>query len=263
MALLGDSLAQIAAEKAGIFKPGVPALVGTSQPETAPVFAPFHPVYADRVTPSLWDRHEALLQKMDLQARIQSVNLRTVLAAVDLLRPTFPALANTDALLDGLVHTARRMHFHGRWERLCERPCVIADIGHNAQALEHNFAQLQARGGSLIVVYGIMADKDLDAILPLMPARATYLFTAPATPRALPADVLLSRFRAFRAGSQASSAPTVREAVARALELARTLPQPLIYIGGSTFVVAEALPLFPEGGTNVDNGPWDPKNRCL
>ena len=112
---------------------------------------------------------------------------------------------------------------------------------------------------SLIIVYGIMADKDLDAILPLMPENATYIFTAPDTPRALPADVILDRFNEYRPSHnhRCYAFTSVRYAVQMAVQLAHNLSRqlgrsasaenpapPLIYIGGSTFVVAEALPLF-------------------
>ncbi len=253
MALLGDTLPKIAAEKAGIFKAGVPALVGEWQAETAPVFeaaAPGRLTFADKTEPRLWERRAEVLRKMDLQADVQEKNLRTVLAAIDLLRPVYPGLANDEALLQGIIHTARNMGFHGRWERLQERPTVIADIGHNAHALRHNFAQLEARicsgqNDALIVVYGIMADKDLDAILPLMPRCATYLFTTPDTPRALPAEQIHRRYELSRGGhapGQEFLVDSVAEAVQKALEMAT--PDTLIYIGGSTFVVAEALPLF-------------------
>ncbi|MBQ7709060.1 MAG: bifunctional folylpolyglutamate synthase/dihydrofolate synthase [Bacteroidales bacterium] len=250
MALLGNTLAQIAAEKAGIFKADVPALVGETHPETAPVFqarrtdCPGSLVFADQVTPSLWDRHPEVLSAMDLQADIQKKNLRTVLAALDILRqsPGYEALANSEALLDGIAHTARNMGFHGRWERLQERPTVIADIGHNAHALRHNFAQLESalasgKHDALIIIYGIMADKDLDAILPLMPKCATCIFTTPDTPRALPAAEIMRKF-----SGNALLENSVAEAVKKALSLAT--PDTLIYIGGSTFVVAEALPLY-------------------
>ena len=145
---------------------------------------------------------------------------------------------------------------------------MLADIGHNAQALGYNFAQLKDRiasgtFSSLIIVYGIMADKDLDAILPLMPADATYIFTAPDTPRALPAGELLRRYLIYRRAAsipgpeRAFLAPSVRQAVQMAVQLAQNLSEqlsrsasaeqpapPLIYIGGSAFVVAESLPLF-------------------
>lgn len=285
--LLGHSLPEIAAEKAGIFKEGVPALVGERQEETASVFNEiawmFCPLtYADEVKPSLWPRHAQMLRQMDLQAQVQKKNLRTVLAAIDLLKEhdALELLRNDAAVTDGILHTARNMHFHGRWERLSTQPYVIADIGHNAQALQHNFHQLQEMidsgfYSSLIVVYGIMADKDLDAILPLMPVNATYIFTSPDTPRALPADEILRRFNAYRASisqvdatvpdaqgpvtlsSRAYAFTSVRYAVQMAVQLAQNLSRelnrsasaenpapPLIYIGGSTFVVAEALPLF-------------------
>ena len=254
--LLGHTLPEIAAEKAGIFKEGVPALVGDRQPETAPVFErkarQFCPLtFADEVKPSLWPHHAQMLKQMDLQAQVQEKNLRTVLAAVDILRENdaFELLRNDAAVTDGILHTARNMHFHGRWERLSTQPCVIADIGHNAHALQHNFEQLQqmiASGvyESLIIVYGIMADKDLDAILPLMPENATYIFTSPDTPRALPAHEIFRRFHASRPAQKACAIASVRDAVQKARQLARDADAPLIYIGGSTFVVAEALPLF-------------------
>ncbi|MCR4844091.1 MAG: bifunctional folylpolyglutamate synthase/dihydrofolate synthase [Bacteroidales bacterium] len=271
MALLGNTLEQIAGEKAGIFKADVPALVGERIPETAPVFEAkargLCPLFfADEMSPTLWSRKDEIVRAMDLQAAIQVKNLRTVLSALEILRPAFPSLSD-EGIVEGIVHTARNMGFHGRWERLQERPTVIADIGHNAHALRHNFAQLQARVDSgendaLIIVYGIMADKDLDAILPLMPRRATYLFATASTPRALSSAEILKRYltsennafpdaknRADASGNASSSDvipprafDTVKEAVEKALELAT--PDTLIYIGGSTFVVADALPLF-------------------
>ena len=267
-ALLGNTLEAIAGEKAGIFKPGVPALVGESNPETDPVFddkswmlCPL--TYADKVRPSLWHRRQEILRKMDLQADVQEKNLRTVLAAIDILKqiPGFKALADTEGVLDGIVRAARRTGFRGRWERLSELPFILCDIGHNPQALRYNFDQLrryveEGRCSSLIIVYGIMADKDLDAIIPLMPVDATYIFTAPASARALPAADLLKRYTATGRG-RAYMAETVRQAVQMALQLAQNLSAqtnrsasatkpapPLVFIGGSAFVVAEALPLF-------------------
>ena len=273
-ALLGNTLEAIAGEKAGIFKPGVPALVGESNPETDPVFddkswmlCPL--TYADKVRPSLWHRRQDILKKMDLQADVQEKNLRTVLAAVDILKqiPGFKALADTEGVLAGITGAARRTGFRGRWERLSELPFVICDIGHNPQAVQYNFAQLrryveEGRCSSLIIVYGIMADKDLDSILPLMPVDATYIFAAPDTARALPAAEILKRFTAAQAAQtgaplRAYAADSVRQAVQMAMQLAQTLSQqtnrsasaskpvpPLVFIGGSAFVVAEALPLF-------------------
>ena len=236
MALLGDTLPKIAAEKAGIFKEGVPALIGEALPDTRPVFESkangFCPLYfAEEMDPPFWDRRDEILSQMDLGAEIQRQNLRTVLSALDILG------IHDERALDGIIHTARNMEFHGRWERLQKQPLVIADIGHNAHALRHNFAQLEAQNRPLIVVYGIMADKDLDAIIPLMPRGATYIFTTPDTPRALPAKSIADRF-----GRPSMVIDNVQDAVKKALELAT--PDTIIYIGGSTFVVSEALPLF-------------------
>ena len=271
MAQLGDTLPKIAAEKAGIFKANVPAIVGELDPQTAPVFeekaymfCPLH--YASEEVPSLWKRSPDILREMDLSADVQEVNLRTVLLAVDLLKEEFGHLRDADAVAEGIVHTARNMDFRGRWERLSAQPYVVADIGHNAHALQHNFAQLEKRlnsgqFSSLIIVYGIMADKDLDAILPLMPLDATYIFAAPETARALPAGELLRRFNEYRRSRglpcRSYFSGSVRQAVQMATQLAQNLSTqlsrsasaqepapPLIYIGGSAFVVAEALPLF-------------------
>ena len=236
MALLGDTLPKIAAEKAGIFKEGVPALIGEALPDTRPVFESkangFCPLYfAEEMYPPFWDMREEILSQMDLGAEIQRQNLRTVLSALDILG------IHDKRVLDGIIHAARNMDFHGRWERLQRQPLVIADIGHNAHALRHNFSQLEAMRRPLIIVYGIMADKDLEAIIPLMPRSATYIFTTPDTPRALPAQEIANNF-----GAPATVIDNVPEAVRKALELA-TLDT-IIYIGGSTFVVSEALPLF-------------------
>lgn len=236
MALLGDTLSKIAAEKAGIFKEGVPALIGEALPDTRPVFESkangFCPLYfAEEMDPPFWGRREEILSQMDLGAEIQRQNLRTVLSALVILG------IHDKRVLDGIIHAARNMDFHGRWERLQRQPLVIADIGHNAHALRHNFSQLQAMNRSLIIVYGIMADKDLDAIIPLMPRIATYIFTSPATPRALPAKSIADRF-----DRPSMVIDNVQDAVNKALELAT--PDTIIYIGGSTFVVSEALPLF-------------------
>lgn len=172
-----------------------------------------------------------------------------------------------------IEHTAARMDFHGRWERLRQDPLIIADIGHNAHGLKYNFAQLErslADGTCthLIIIYGIVADKDLDAIFPLMPEDAGYIFTNSSGKRAMPAGELLERYLKYKAvpndaengkndarhsentgngKTPAESCGTVASAVGRSLELARRIKaedphaSPLIYIGGSTFIVSEAI----------------------
>ena len=288
--ILGETLPEIAYEKAGIIKPLVPVVVGESSSETDPVFerkvlytnlpeAEFMGdrnrimsllTFADKTEPSGWNGSETLLGEMDLQGCYQRKNLRTVLAALDRLSGKVPGLVAggrlSDDAVNALVHTASRMDFHGRWERLqkpgtapdgsplCE---VICDIGHNAHGLKYNFAQLerlQSEGRHLIIVYGSVADKDVDAVLRLMPSGADIFFTNADNGRALPAADACSRYlrcceETGREPSRTSVVPSVAEAVAAALSLGGKLAadggaQPLLYIGGSTYVVSEAVRCF-------------------
>lgn len=271
--LLGDTLDKIAFEKAGIFKRGVPVVIGETMPETEPVFrkrfaevnagepsgADFPAlVFADRTEPSMWYMHEAVLENMDLQGEYQAMNLRTVMAAIDVLQTRWhdvEGLSDKAAVADSLIRTALRMGFHGRWERLSTNPDVICDIGHNAPALTYNFGQLKkyletGKYTSLIMVYGVMADKNFDAIMPLFPDNATWIFTTPQTARAAKASAIFEKYTAFceesgRPASRLYVQDNVREAVLLALKTAAAYGgNPLVYIGGSTFVVSEAVPCF-------------------
>ena len=229
-ALLGNTRGAVAAEKAGIFKPGVPALCGQRDDETAPVFearasvVPCPLFFAEDFDVELFDT--------DLTGPCQGANLRTALAALELL--------GVPADREALSHTAARTGLRGRWERLCEHPEVICDIGHNPPALEINFRRLRESGRPLLIVFGIMADKDLDGIKPLLPRDARYFLVAPKGERALPADRLAARLEGF----DCMVCGDVKDGVRQALEAARSTPGCLLYIGGSNFVVAEAVGLF-------------------
>lgn len=229
-ALLGDTRGAIAAEKAGIFKPGVPALCGERDDETAPVFearasvVPCPLFYAEDFDAEPFDT--------DLTGPCQAANLRTALAALQLL--------GIDPDRDALAHTAARTGLRGRWERLRAEPEVICDIGHNPPALAINFRRLRESGRPLLIVFGIMADKDLAGIRPLMPPDAHYFLVAPKGERALPADVLETRLQ----GLSCTVCGDVQAGVRQALEAASRTPGCLVYIGGSNFVVAEAVELF-------------------
>ena len=359
-AQLGSTRAAIAGEKAGIFKPGVPAVVGTRDAETAPVFeaaasatdcplifasggqgdcSAFSSAFAkcstipllssssesgtgsekllaragtqafqaqhlqkntDNSNKSLGPenadsesgtgsekllaragtqafqalyrtgRIEKLLEEMDLQGEWQAENLRTALTVLAVLGTEL-----SEEVLQAIAHTAGRMDFHGRWELLQRDPDVLCDIGHNPPALARNFAQLEeylrtGRYDRLIIVYGVMADKDLDGIIPLMPREADYITVAPDTPRSLKADILFEKLSAAfpgRAVFGGSVASGIELALGLAADLGLHLPgtgrrgasarssrsqpevrlpipegsKPLIYIGGSTFVVSEAV----------------------
>ena len=305
--MLGDTLAEIAFEKAGIIKPKVPVVVGESHPETDAVFerkvlytnlpeSEFMGsrtaimsllTFADKVEPTMWEKHEDILAQMDLRGDYQRKNLRTVLAALDVLRGVLPELQaspvmseNLDSSAPGaakgaskdckddcvhtviekaIVSTAARTGFAGRWQKISDSPMTICDIGHNEHGLKYNFAQLASMKASgrctdLIIVYGSVADKDVDSVIHLMPADATYIFTQANGRRALAASDILDKFVRYRkdAGlpcADARSVPDVADAVAMARKMAAELTAstpsaiPLIYIGGSTYVVSEAVAL--------------------
>ena len=290
--LLGDTLPEIAFEKAGIIKPCIPVVVGESHPETDTVFErkvlytnlpePMFMgsrkmieallTFADRTEPMLWDRHEAILAEMDLQGAYQHKNLRTALTALSVLASAEPQVAaavhgadvsgqvsGADVICEAIVSTASRTGFRGRWDKISDNPVVICDIGHNAHGLKYNFAQLakmkaEGRCSELIIVYGSVADKDLDSVLPLMPVDARYIFTQAHGKRALSADVIAEKFSAAYPSVETYKASDVCAAVQMALDMASVsgpgaspdsvagiIAGPLNYIGGSTYVVSEAV----------------------
>ena len=266
--MLGETLPEIAFEKAGIIKPEVPVVIGETHPETAQVFdrkvlytnlpQPAFMgnraaimsllVFADQTETPLWEQHEQMLSQMDLQGSYQRKNLRTALAALSVL-----GVDMNDSIKDAIIHTAERTGFRGRWERISESPVTICDIGHNEHGLRHNFAQLaqmkeDGRCSDLIVVYGSVADKDVDSVLHLMPENATYIFTQAQSKRALSAEKIYEKYVSFcnetgRALENLHVKDNVADAVALARELALSMENPLIYIGGSTYVVSEAVTL--------------------
>ena len=270
--ILGDTLPEIAFEKAGIIKPCVPVVVGESDPEIDSVFERKvlytnlpEPkfmgsrteimsllTFADKVAPTMWDKHERILSRMDLQGACQKHNLRTVLAALDVLDVPFDRACVAEAI----ERTAARTDFHGRWERIMEDPMVICDIGHNEHGLKLNMKRLSemlAAGecGSLVIVYGIMSDKDFHSIAHLLPAEAHYVFTSAPGPRALPAEALAQKYVAYCAEKEIQCAQYQVEqdpskAIKIALEIASDMNEPLIYVGGSTYVVAEVIRWFKE-----------------
>lgn len=277
--MLGDTLPEVAFEKAGIIKPKVPVVIGESHPETDPVFErkvlytnlpePDYMgdrnvimsllTFADKQVPSLWENSEDILRDMDLQGEYQKNNLRTVLASLDVLESEGLLHLDCGAKVDAITNTAAISDFHGRWEKLSDDPYVICDIGHNEHGLRYNFAQLErmkAEGecSHLIIVYGSVADKDVDAVMHLMPSDAVYVFTQASGKRALPAETARDKYMKFcrdsgRAEGEVHCYGTVVEAMDKALETAAAMAgdpaaRPLIYVGGSTYVVSEAVAIF-------------------
>ena len=264
--MLGETLPEIAFEKAGIIKPCVPVVVGESHPETDEVFErkvlytnlpePSFMgnrnaimsllTFADKTEPVLWDKHEEILADMDLKGEYQRKNLRTALAALGVLLKTPGA-----GVADAIIHTAERTGFRGRWEKFSDEPYMICDIGHNEHGLKYNFSQLAKMKQSgevskLIIVYGSVADKDVDAVIHLMPEDATYIFTQASGKRALAASVICEKYKAFCESVGCPSGDvfcceSVASAMVKAEELALAVPGSLVYVGGSTYIVSEAV----------------------
>ena len=259
---LGDTPALIAREKAGVIKPHTPAVVGEYTEATAEVFtevarAQGAPLYfADRCMQVTLARSDAEGQqfvcsgvrgpeapftlRLDLRGAYQQANLRTALTAIDCLRRAVvpPFCIPDEALREALRQTARLTGLQGRWQILADAPLTVCDTGHNAHGLRCAFEQLAAIPcRQQHIVFGIMADKDLAGILPLMPREAHYYFTQAAIPRAFDAWRLTALCRA--AGLRGEPFARVSDAFAAARRHARR--DDVIYIGGSSFVVAEVL----------------------
>lgn len=254
MQFLGDTLPKIASEKAGIIKPGVPVVVGESRPETAPTFiakaretdSPI--VFADQryrcaghdgrmfEIESLTGGYRFTIQ-LGMEGDYQQRNLCTALAALDVLTDRLPRPLTTMQVRRGLAEA----RVPGRWQNIAtgSDPCpIICDTGHNEAGLAFVTEQLERQScDKLYFVLGVVADKDLDHILPLLPRDAHYIFTQARLPRALQADALADRARA--AGLRGEVAASVPEALAKARSLASA--GDLIFVGGSTFTVAEVL----------------------
>ena len=259
-ALLGDTLQQIAAEKAGIIKKSIPVVLGEANDAYNDVFEHIavanktHVTYAEREFSC--EMHEERAGKqhfrivrrrdghvldfdLDLLGEYQCRNILTALAALDLMHEQTPLTISRRAFVDGAGSAARTTSLQGRWQTLGEHPHVICDTGHNAHGLAcvaHQMSVSHA-GGRLYCVMGFSNDKDLDAIFALLPRDAHYLFTQAATHRACLTEDLAARGAA--AGLDCETVATVTEAVARARALAA--PEDTIFIGGSTFVVAEVI----------------------
>lgn len=243
MQFLGDTLPRIASEKAGIIKAGIPAVIGEAEGEVEQVFrtrarevgAPLREAYREI------ESMEADAPECCLKGSYQKWNINTVRVAVDELRRLGLEISR-EAEANGFLHADTLTGLRGRWMKTGDNPLVICDTGHNEAGLRYNMAQIAGTmagrpGGRVRFVIGFVADKDVDHILDLFPAGADYYITQAQIPRAMPWRDLLDRCRAR--GLRAEGFPTVAEAVATAL--ADSSPADMLYIGGSTFIVADYL----------------------
>jgi dihydrofolate synthase / folylpolyglutamate synthase len=259
MEFLGDTLAKVAAEKAGIIKPGVPVVIGESTAETASVFqsvarangAPIE--FADRnykcalgpFSQAEEGRKYKVKQLSDghtesgiipLPGDYQRRNLVTLFQAVSLLESRFRP--TNGQLISGIARTRESTGLLGRWQVLQREPLAICDTGHNREGIEWVMQQLAAmKYKKLHIVMGVVNDKELSSVLPLFPRDAVYYFTRASIPRALDEKVLETE--AGRYGLKGSSYGDVPSAYRAALGSAGK--DDLVFVGGSTFVVAEVV----------------------
>ncbi|MGM9746757.1 MAG: bifunctional folylpolyglutamate synthase/dihydrofolate synthase [Paludibacteraceae bacterium] len=234
--ILGDTIAKIAVEKAGIIKPDVPVVVGETQPETAPIFvaqaanarAPI--IFADQLP-------RTALPPCALHGNYQAKNLKTVLAAIEQLQQCGFDIA-PQAIADGLLQVMERTHLQGRWQTLSEHPRIICDTGHNEGGIRYVVEQLQQQKyNRLHIVFGMVKDKNIDAVLQLLPREATYYFTQAHIPRAL--DATLLQHQALSFGLRGNAYSDTHEALDAARRAAA--PDDLIFVGGSNYVIAEII----------------------
>lgn len=259
MALLGDTLPKIAAEKAGIIKKDVPVVVGETSPETNFVFDQFAEMVQTRLAfadqeylsdysmltidgkQSLNIRKNGVLYypdlKLDLLGIYQQHNVPTVLKAIDLLNEKGWKLSE-NYVRSGLASVIQNTGLLGRWQIIGHNPLTICDTGHNPAGIKLVVEQInQTAWKELHMVIGMVSDKDQDEVLSLLPANAKYYFTKAAIPRAAEPEVLMAKAERF--GLKGICYPTVRQALSAALVNAGV--NDLVFVGGSTFVVAEIL----------------------
>jgi dihydrofolate synthase/folylpolyglutamate synthase len=232
---LGNTLEKVAAEKGGIIKEGIPVIIGETLPETKQVFKK---IALEKNAPiSFAKTIDSSGYTSDLKGIYQQRNIKTVLAALKTLQKNGWKISEEN-IKKGLLNTIKNTGLMGRWQVLRENPKVICDTAHNKDGLQLVMEQLAAENyEKLHIVLGVVNDKDLTSVLPLFPKNAIYYFCKPKIPRGLDASLLLSQARGFELVGE--DYISVKKAYLAATEVASA--KDLIFVGGSTFVVAEVL----------------------
>jgi dihydrofolate synthase/folylpolyglutamate synthase len=235
---LGSTLAQIASEKAGIIKQDIPVVIGETTPETRPVFA--EKAQAVQAPICFAEDHvpeEYSDMDYELKGLYQEKNRRTLLTALPLLKKAGYHLSE-QAIRNGFAHVCELTGLMGRWQKLQDAPTLICDTGHNVGGITYIAEQLkQQTYRKLHIVMGMVNDKDIRGVLALLPRDADYYFTKASVKRALPESELARLANA--AGLQGECYPDVPTAVRAAQE--KSLPEDFIFVGGSSFIVADLL----------------------
>lgn len=236
MQFLGNTLESIAFEKAGIIKPNIPIIIGEYTPETKPVFL----AKAKECNSEIYFAADLVSETYpsDLIGDYQIHNKKTVIQTITVLNSQNEFKITSENIRSGLLNVVKNTGLQGRWQQLNAYPKVICDTAHNKNGLEIVLNQIQKEDfDTLHIVLGVVNDKDLEEILPLFPKKATYYFCKPNIPRGLDVVVLKQKASTFELKGQVYN--SVSEAYQKALKNAATTD--FIYVGGSTFVVAEIL----------------------
>ena len=253
---LGDTLEKIAFEKAGIIKPTTPVVIGESAPETRPVFVQKacnenaalifaeerfkinFKEYSD--AKMLVEVNGKLLIKCGLCGNYQLKNIATTLATIEQLNTLNYSISESD-ILKGIENITEITGLQGRWQTLRSNPTAVCDTGHNVGGIQFVVEQLKAQNYKrLRIVIGMVNDKDVSAVLNLLPQDAVYYFTQANIMRALPCEELKLKAQSF--GLNGLVYKSVKQAVDAAINESES--DDFIFIGGSNFIVGEALPLF-------------------
>lgn len=233
---LGNTLDAIAFEKAGIIKPIIPVVIGEYTPETKAVFL----AKAKECHSEIYFASDLISENYpsDLIGDYQMHNKKTVLQTIAILNEQKEFKITTEHIKSGLLHVVINTGLQGRWQQLGKFPKVICDTAHNKNGLEIVLKQIQKEEfDNLHIILGVVNDKDLDEILPLFPKNALYYFCKPNIPRGLEAFILEKKANIF--GLKGEVYNSVTAAYQKAKQNAAK--SDLIFIGGSTFVVAEIL----------------------
>lgn len=235
---LGDTLAKIAAEKAGIIKPGVPVVIGESVEDTKSVFLQ---VAREQQAPIYWAEERVSKDypnvRPELQGLFQQKNTQTVLTALEVLL-TVGYNIEPSAVYEGFANVTRLTGLMGRWQKLHSRPTILCDTGHNKGGIACVVKQLEQEiYRELHIVIGVVSDKDVRGMLSLLPKTAHYYFTKASVKRALEEHEL--QHIGKEVGLIGEAYPNVESAVRAAQK--NSLPEDFIFVGGSNFIVADLL----------------------
>ena len=229
---LGETLPEIALEKAGIIKYKVPVVIGEKQSEIESIFLNKAEECISAISFASVDEK---IYKTDLLGDYQISNAKTAVAVIKGLDKFNVSELN---IIEGLINVVKNTNLKGRWQILQENPKVICDTAHNAEGLKIVINQLKKENyKKLHIVLGVVSDKKLEDVLPLFPEEAIYYFCKPNIPRGMSEDVLLEKSINFNLKGKKYS--SVKKALKSALLNANQ--EDTIYVGGSTFVVAEII----------------------